>query len=476
MNGVFAFALVLLAFIPHRASAIPPPDVIFNIGSNAIQVIVLVFGLFSTSLLSLFKMFRKKWFPIIVVVMSLAVVAGAIITVFVPFGTVKPFQPATTGLSKENEAEVRDALNADALDQLKVEAAAAIPVPPGPTRFRSALKSDEMDVGALFMEKYYRLIATGSISQAYELSKKSVAEEIFASWYAKTTGIAMEKIQRIDGTRYSLELTLFEGAEYTRYGVLVTLALNKGRPYRIVSSTTRTLSHGVGADMSLPTTDTDAPQLAFPEIMTNEAFKTYLDAKRTDMVILDAREDPEYDIGNIPGSLHIRYADLRAGRWIELPTDKPILVLCWSGIRGRIVAEFLRSKKLSAAYLEEGLVDWVDKGGYFNGEIHFSKFYSAPRYAKIFTAKEIREAQGVTLVDAREPDRFAAGHILGAVNVSMLHMPSSASDATFSQIPKGNKIITLCDAYVNCFDASIVGVVLEKLGYEFLGRYVYIGS
>ena len=89
--------------------------------------------------------------------------------------------------------------------------------------------------------------------------------------------------------------------------------------------------------------------------------------------ILDAREDEEYEIGHMPGSTHIRFADLLAGMWGDLPEDQEIYVLCWSGIRGKELTEFLRSKAVNARYIEEGADGWVADGGVWEGEIKFSK-------------------------------------------------------------------------------------------------------
>ena len=81
-------------------------------------------------------------------------------------------------------------------------------------------------------------------------------------------------------------------------------------------------------------------------LVTNQDFKNITDSQQSDYIVLDAREDIEYENGYFPGSLHIRFADLKAGRWIELPKDKFVYVICWSGIRGKEVAEFLRTKKI----------------------------------------------------------------------------------------------------------------------------------
>ncbi len=102
--------------------------------------------------------------------------------------------------------------------------------------------------------------------------------------------------------------------------------------------------------------------------------------------MLDAREDEEFAIGNYPGSHHLRFADIKAGEWIQLPTDQIIYVLCWSGIRGKEVADFLRSKKILARYVERGADGWVSFGGKWLGEIKFRSVYKQDQY-KVFPAQ-----------------------------------------------------------------------------------------
>jgi rhodanese-related sulfurtransferase len=172
--------------------------------------------------------------------------------------------------------------------------------------------------------------------------------------------------------------------------------------------------------------------------------------------VLDAREDEEYEIGYYPGSVHIRLADILAGSWRQLPTDRVVYVFCWSGIRGNEVASFLRSKGIVARYFEEGSKGWVDAGGTWQGGILFSSKYPEARYTGTFTKEQVDEyvAQGAILLD-----------------VSIFFTPTAELPALFAQVPPESTVITVCHDYVSCFDAKIAGVKLEKLGHTFLGRY-----
>lgn len=206
--------------------------------------------------------------------------------------------------------------------------------------------------------------------------------------------------------------------------------------------------------------------------ISNADFDDKIHSGDEDFVILDTRENVEYEYGHMEGSTHIRYADLYDGDWVELPKDAYIYVLCWSGMRGLEVAEFLRSHELVALYLEEGVDGWVDFGGGWIGEIKFLNVYEGDQYSYVFSTEEIatKVAEGAILVDAREPDKFAS-YSPASINIPLMHTPSEDLEAAFDQVPDGSTFITVCDEYTNCFMAKLVGVELERRGHTFLGRY-----
>jgi rhodanese-related sulfurtransferase len=207
--------------------------------------------------------------------------------------------------------------------------------------------------------------------------------------------------------------------------------------------------------------------------ITNEQFQDALIPPYDNYVVLDARENIEYENGHFPESLHVRFADLKAGRWLELPKDKYIYVLCWSGIRGKEVAEFLRTKENTAFYLKNGANGWVKSGGEWIGDIKFNKKYNESRYKIVLDTKVVKTevTTGAVLVDTREPYKFKQSHIPGSFNIPTMYIPTIDFEKTLQQIPPHSKVITVCDGYVNCFDAKITGVELERRGHQFLGRY-----
>lgn len=204
-----------------------------------------------------------------------------------------------------------------------------------------------------------------------------------------------------------------------------------------------------------------------PLTVTNKEFLAVKDA-----FVLDAREDEEYEYGFYTGSTHIRFADILDGQWSTLPTDRVVYVICWSGIRGTEVASYLREKGVLAQALEEGASGWVEAGGAWEGEVLFLNVYTEERYTRLFSTSDTRALQndGVVLVDTRRQEGDAQT-ILGSVFISAFYTPTPKLEALLVQVPPGSRFITICDDFVSCFDAKIVGVKLEKRGNTFLGRY-----
>ena len=76
-------------------------------------------------------------------------------------------------------------------------------------------------------------------------------------------------------------------------------------------------------------------------------------------IIIDAREQYEYDEGHIPGAILIPYGEIADRAEKELPDkDQLILVYCRSGRRSKIAAEEL--VKLGYTNVKEfgGIIDW----------------------------------------------------------------------------------------------------------------------
>ncbi len=82
-----------------------------------------------------------------------------------------------------------------------------------------------------------------------------------------------------------------------------------------------------------------------------------------DAVILDVREQDEWDVGHAPGALHIPLGDLPE-RLAELPdTDAGTLpVTCRGGGRSSRAVAWLSQQGLDVANLDGGMIAWNAAG------------------------------------------------------------------------------------------------------------------
>lgn len=491
------FKFLILIFIgvlifPAAARAVIPPDFIFNIGSQIIQFFSIAVIFLSTALSVLYQFFKFRFDAIRHKKFALASVAFLIIGISLAASYFYADYKQKNEYAKwlEESAKQNQNINPDQKennagnddnDKLKIGNDKNKDVDISLEKFVSNIGGNS-DNYSKFIEDYYKNIANGNYQEAYEMSTKTFGYETFRSWYINTTKITLDKLVRIDDKKSSLELTLYEGKDFTRYGVLMTLYLENSVPLRAEKSEVKILSQGYisGNEIVDESKDKFSEEYKFFEankntniIITNEKFKSITESGRSDYIVLDARENIEYENGYYPGSIHIRFADIKAGRWIELPRDKFIFVICWSGIRGKEVAELLRTKNLVASYLETGASGWVDFGGKWVGNIKFADKYSDERFQLVFTTVDVKQkvSEGIRLVDSREPFKFRSSHISGSVNIPIMYTPTIDMEKVFGQIPPGSKVITICDGYVNCFDAKITGAELEKRGSQFLGRY-----
>ena len=66
----------------------------------------------------------------------------------------------------------------------------------------------------------------------------------------------------------------------------------------------------------------------------------------------------ELDVCGLDGALHIPMAEVRA-RIEELPTDRPLVVVCHHGARSQMVVDFLREAGFDNAVNLDGIDAWA---------------------------------------------------------------------------------------------------------------------
>ena len=114
-----------------------------------------------------------------------------------------------------------------------------------------------------------------------------------------------------------------------------------------------------GADGPTSIIVSEKGEKAMYEQISAEQAKKIMDSGE-EHIILDTREQDEFDEGHIPGAILIPYTEIENKAEAMLPDkDKLILVYCRSGRRSKIAAESL--SKLGYTNIKEfgGIIDWT---------------------------------------------------------------------------------------------------------------------
>jgi len=90
-----------------------------------------------------------------------------------------------------------------------------------------------------------------------------------------------------------------------------------------------------------------------PEVDVQEA-KTRVDAGA---LLVDVREQDEYDAVRIPGSTLVPLSELQQ-RYSELPQDQDLVIHCRSGARSARATDFLNENGYNAVNVAGGILDW----------------------------------------------------------------------------------------------------------------------
>lgn len=98
--------------------------------------------------------------------------------------------------------------------------------------------------------------------------------------------------------------------------------------------------------------DTAVPQAEIGEVPTSFG---------EDVVLLDVREDDEWQRGHAPGAQHIPMGDVPT-RMAEIDTDAQLYVICHSGGRSARVAQYLARNGYEPINVSGGMLAWAHAG------------------------------------------------------------------------------------------------------------------
>jgi rhodanese-related sulfurtransferase/membrane protein insertase Oxa1/YidC/SpoIIIJ/phosphohistidine swiveling domain-containing protein len=283
------------------------------------------------------------------------------------------------------------------------------------------------------------------------------------------------------------------GLLYTAAGLFAVLVVSIGvniwqyvtdsnaRQARLEATLTRPMPKSGGAALDPTLKEVSyAEQLRNPRGISSEEMEKLLEARargeRQDTILLDIRETAETEMGTMPGAKTIRFPDVKTSG-IDF-TGKTAIAYCHNGNRGYETCAKLAEMGIDCRYLIGGLEKWlVEKRPLtgFNART-LSDLRAVPAHRNqsvLLDTEQVRnliEKEGAALVDVRYPGEFASDHLPKAINLPIRPTPTAQLKEKIAALPK-QPIVVPCYDRRSCFFGEVLGLELDRAGYDYRGRY-----
>lgn len=206
------------------------------------------------------------------------------------------------------------------------------------------------------------------------------------------------------------------------------------------------------------------------QIIGHEELRAIVDAEVRNFLLVDSRNPEEYQEAHIPGAINIPEKEM--DRFLGLlPADKSTQIIFYcNGVKCG------KSKKAAAKSIELGYSNiWVYSEGMPVWEEMGYSFYKSGDYEKKIETTKISpqdlkkimdaEPDSVVVVDVRDTEEFAEGHVPGAMNLPLKSFASGSG-----VLDKGKKIVVYCNSGGRSYGAY---KKLMKLGYKNIYQAIF---
>jgi rhodanese-related sulfurtransferase/membrane protein insertase Oxa1/YidC/SpoIIIJ/phosphohistidine swiveling domain-containing protein/molybdenum-dependent DNA-binding transcriptional regulator ModE len=223
-----------------------------------------------------------------------------------------------------------------------------------------------------------------------------------------------------------------------------------------------------------------ADQLRNPRGISTEDAEKLLGAtlrgERPDVTFLDIREDSETEMGSLPGATHVRFPDLPYSK-VDL-ANKTAILFCHNGNRSYETCQALAAMGIDCRFIVGGLEKWLVEKRSLTGlnARTLADLRGVPPYRNqkaLLDTSDVRDLvvkKGAIFVDVRYPGEFASGSLPGAINLPIRPTPTEQLKARIAQLPH-KPIIAPCYDRRSCFFSEVLGLELERAGYDYRGKY-----
>ncbi len=206
------------------------------------------------------------------------------------------------------------------------------------------------------------------------------------------------------------------------------------------------------------------------QVLDHAQLKTMVDADERNFLLVDARNPEEFKEAHIPGSINIPQKKMETFLGL-LPSDKTTQIIYYcNGVKCG------KSKKAATKAIGLGYTNvWVYSEGMPVWEEMGYSFYRGNDYEKrVETTKVVpselqklmeTEADSITVVDVRDAEEFAEGHIPGAINLPLKNFAVNSGI-----LDKKKKIVVYCNSGGRSYGAY---KKLMKLGYKNIYQSIF---
>ncbi len=191
-------------------------------------------------------------------------------------------------------------------------------------------------------------------------------------------------------------------------------------------------------------------------------------------IIIDLREAQAQARGYIPKSIFLRLTDFLMGDWKKLNLRKTdtIIFVCFTGSRGSLATEFFRELGFNNAYYLEGGINKSIK----NKNFHFEgqpTLGSPDNIQRLLNTDEVRTSikEGGIGIDVRSDTKFNKKHLPNSISFFRDGMRTETIKETLKTFDTDKKYFAICDSWLNCYSAKILGFEMAEFNLTFIGRY-----
>ncbi len=201
--------------------------------------------------------------------------------------------------------------------------------------------------------------------------------------------------------------------------------------------------------------------------ISEDGLKQLIDEKDDSIYILSIRSQEDFDKAHIAGANLLPYGKGMNAGFDALPTDKTIVVYCYSGQTAGQTTAALRLLGFDAVSLNGGMgvgsnapLGWVNKGFIVESPVTIAVnkyFAEMPEHIYKISQNDfvqlVKDEEDMFVIDIRSTEDYEKGHISGAVNMPW----GTAISDNLMNIPTDKAV------YIYCYSGQTAGQAVHTL-------------